>query len=141
MLHQSQGLPSFLTENAYKKKEESFKREVREVPVTKVPKEANIIKSHVFYKVKNCDDDSQVLKARIAPHGNKDKDKLNLKTDSATCPSFGIRMLLSVSVLCKWILANIDSKTAFLQTGDTRRDVYVIPLRECFEIKKFYWLL
>ena len=37
-------------------------------------------------------------------------------------------------------LGKIDFTSAFLQTGSTNRDVYVVPPREC-RCKSFYWLL
>ena len=39
-----------------------------------------------------------------------------------------------------WPIAKIDFTSAFLQTGDAKRDVYVIPPREC-KNRSFYWLL
>ena len=71
------------------------------------------------------------MKARIAPHGNKDKDRNRLKTDSAQCPPTGISILVSIATIMRWLLAKIDFVSAFLQTGDAKRDVYVIPPREC----------
>ena len=62
------------------------------------------------------------MKARIAPHGNKDSEKDGLKTDSTSCPPTGIRALLSIATIHKWPLAKIDFKSAFLQTGDAKRD-------------------
>lgn len=47
-----------------------------------VPSGANVIKSHVLYKVKREDDGYLKLKARIDPHGNEDKMKHDFTTDS-----------------------------------------------------------
>lgn len=69
-LNAAQGLPSFKIENAYKKEEDKFMRTVRLVPTSKVPQGANVITSHVMYKVKASDEVDFYLKARIAPHGN-----------------------------------------------------------------------
>lgn len=35
----------------------------------------------------------------------------------------------------------IEFKSAFLQTGKAKRDVYVKPLPECKTRTKFYWML
>lgn len=140
LMYQAEGLPSYILWNAYNAKEEKFKQTVQEVHVTVVPKNANIITSHVIYKVKPNDDGSLKMKARIAPHGNKDKDRSDLKTDSATCPPTGIRVLLSIATFMKWPITKIDFTSAYLQTGDARRDVYVVPPRECEDRSK-YWLL
>lgn len=99
MSFQAQSLPSYITHNAYQKDEEAFMKTVRAVPVENVPPDANIITIHVIYKVKHGDDGSRIMKSRIAPHGNKDREKRSLKSDSSTCPPVGIRILLSLAVL------------------------------------------
>lgn len=115
-------------------------RTVQEVHVSDIPSDSNVITSHVLYKVKAADDASKMLKARIAPHSNRDEEKEGLKTDSAVCPPLGIRILLSIAVLLYWYLVKIDVKSTFLQTGIAERDVYVVPPRECKK-RSFYWLL
>lgn len=99
-----------------------------------------MIRSHVLYKIKSRDDGTLTCKARIAPHGNEDRDIEDLKTDSASCPPLGIRILFSVCVLLQWYLTKVDVKGAFLQSGSATRDVYVIPPRECSD-RRFVWLL
>ena len=141
MLHEAQALPSCVTHNAYKKEESSFLKTVQLVHISDVPENENVITSHVLYKVKDCDDRKRLMKARIAPHGNKDSEKDGLKTDSTSCPPTGIRALLSNATIHKWPLAKIDFKSAFLQTGDAKRDVYVVPPRECESRSRHYWLL
>ena len=139
MLHQAEGLPPHPVWNAYHDEELKFLRTVREVPIDQVPKNSNIITSHVIYKIKENNVGSLKIKARIAPSGAKDK-KDNLKTDSSQCPSTGIRIFLSVATIMKWPLSKIDFTSAFLQTGAEKRDIYVVPPRECRR-KSFYWLL
>lgn len=73
-----------------------------------VPNNSSLITKHVLYKVKVWDDGTKILKARIGTHGNRDREKTRLKTDSATCLSVGIRILLSISAIFKWQLAKID---------------------------------
>ncbi len=113
---------------------------MKEVRISQVPRDANVISSHVLYKVKILDDGTMILKGRIAPQRDKDQDKDNLKTDSSTCPPVGIRILLSLCNIFKWSIAKVDVKSAFLQTGAATRNVYVIPPRECSDRSK-YWLL
>ena len=114
---------------------------VRLIPISEIPENVNVIRSHVLYKVKDCDDGTKLLKARIAPHGNEDSEKDGLKTDSATCPPVGIRIVCSTATVKKWPVVKIDFKTSFLQTGSATRDVYMIPPRECFPRTRHYWLL
>ena len=52
-MHQSQSLPSFVMLNAYRAEEEFFLKIVQKCHVSNVPTSANVIKSHVIYKVKN----------------------------------------------------------------------------------------
>jgi len=141
MAHQAEGLPRYLLWNAYNDEESKFKETVRDVMALDVPENANVITSHVIYKVKLNDDGSFKMKARIAPHGNKDKERDQLKSDSASCPPTGIRMLLSIAAIMKWPLSKIDFTSAFLQTGEAQRDVYVIPPRECKDKNKCWLLL
>ena len=101
---------------------------------------SNVIRSHVLYKIKRRDDGCLTYKAGIAVHGNEDVEKENLKTDSASCPDIGIRILFSIPALFQWYLKKIDVKGAFLQSGLAHRDVYVVPPKEC-EDRAFVWLL
>lgn len=41
----------------------------------------------------------------------------------------------------KWKISKLDVKSAFLQTGNAHRDVYVRPLRESTDRFKCLWLL
>ena len=140
MLNHAEGLPPHSVWNAYQKEKSKFMKTVREVSVDKVPKGSNVITSHVIYKVKANDDGKLKMKARIAPHGNKDKDRDLLKTDSAQCLPTGIRILISIAMIMKWLLAKINFFSAFLQTGDAKPDVCAITPQECNRISS-YWLL
>ena len=112
-LSEAQDLPSFVTQNAYEREQSSFMKTVQEVHVSKIPPNSNIISSHVLYKVKTLDDGSRIVKARIARHGNRDKDKHLLRTDSATCPPLGLRILLSICTIFRWSLAKVDVRLCF----------------------------
>lgn len=97
--YRAQGFPTFPLLNAYNSEEEDFKKTVKTVPIELVPKNANVISSHVTYKVKVNDDKSLKLKARIAPHGNEDSLKNELRSDCAMCPPIVIRIILSIAAL------------------------------------------
>lgn len=140
MGHQAQGFEQFPIVNAYRKEEDEFTKNVEVVKRSSVPPGSNIISSHVIYKVKMNDDATLKLKARIAPHGNEDSDKDQMRTDCCMCSPLGIRVVISVSVYKKWRIIRIDVKTAFLQTGRASRKVYVIPPRECRQ-RDVLWLL
>ena len=140
LLSHAQGLPTSVTQNAYSAEECSFLANCECVHISRVPSTANVISSHVLYKIKELDDEKLLCKARIAPHGNKDFEKDNLKTDSASCPPLGVRILLSICTLLHWFPRKVDIKAAFLQSGPATRDVYVIPPRECPD-RQFRWRL
>lgn len=138
---QAQGFEQYVITSAYKQEEESFLKTVKLVPKEKVPENANIIRSHTLYKIKVNDDSTMKLTARIAPHGNEDAMRHELKTDCATCSTAGLRILESISALFGWKVIRVDAKTAFLQTGEAQREVYVIPPVESGMRKTHFWLL
>ena len=91
-----------------------------------VPVNSNIITCNVLYKVEDLDDEILKMKARITLHGNKDQGKEELKTDCVSCPPFGLRTLVSIAVLLQFFITEEDIKSAFLQSGEAQREVYVI---------------
>ena len=140
LAYQAQGFPSYMLHNAYHEEEESFKRTVRVVARSTVPSNANVISSHVIYKIKVNDDESLKLKARIAPHGNEDSLKHEMRADCSMCAPMGIRLLISIATIYKWRLTKVDVKSAFLQTGAAERQVFVIPPRESSDRFRSSWL-
>lgn len=51
-----------------------------------------------------------------------------------------MKLILSLAVIKRWNLAKIDFKSAFLQSGQAVRDVYVVPPKGSKE-RFVYWLL
>lgn len=47
---------------------------------------------------------------------------------------------LSIAVLMKWRISRADAKSAFLQTAEAHRDVFVIPRKESNESGNYLWL-
>ena len=129
-LYQTTVSPSLPLRNVYSKEKHSLTKSVRGVHVSKIPIGINIISTHASYKVKFLDDGSRLMKARIAPHGNKDRDRTNLKSDSATYPRIGMRIILSIPTIMGWNLSKTDFKSAFLQSGPTVTDLHVAPPKE-----------
>lgn len=68
LLNHAEGLPSHITSNAYEAEEANFTKECQIIPRNKVPNNANLIRSHVLYKIKHRDDSTLICKERIAPH-------------------------------------------------------------------------
>lgn len=81
LLHHAQGLEQYPLISAYKHKDEPFIKTVKRVSQSSVPLGTNIISSHTHYKDKINDDSSLQLKARIAPHGNGDTIKNEIKSN------------------------------------------------------------
>ena len=73
--------------------------------------------NHVIYKVKENDGGSFKMKARITLHGNKDKYRHKLKTNSSQCTPTGTRIIASIASIMKWPVAEIVFISAFLKTG------------------------
>lgn len=71
MKFQAQGFEQFVLSKAYKSEEDVLLKTVEVIPREKVPKNANVIRSHSLYMIKVNDDGSMKLKARIAPYGNE----------------------------------------------------------------------
>ena len=91
--------------------------------------------------MKQNDDQSLKLKARIAPHGNEDSDKENLHTEWCMCPPLGIRIISTTATVRGWRIVRADAKSAFLQTGPAERLVYVRPPAESANRMNVLWLL
>ena len=122
--------PRWLIDKAINNEKQNYKlaKAYEEVPLSSLAKDANIITSHHFFEVK-FDGLLEMLKlkCRLVPHGNKDRDKESLRTDSATAQFPIIRIVISTSVILGFKLAFIDIKSAYLQAGDLPRLIYVKP--------------
>lgn len=123
--------PSWVVREAFDKEHGSnWANAYEQVDEAEVPTKANVIPSHVVYKVKTSEDGSQVLKARIVPNGNRDSEKDDVRKDSSTAQFDVIRLLLAVTTFLGMRLAMADVKGAYLQSGPIRREIYVRPPRE-----------
>lgn len=129
--------------------EEAFEREHNSnwsdayvcVPEAEVERKANLITSHVVYKVKTDEKSERTMKARIVPHGNRDKEKDDIRKDSATVQLDIIRLLLSLTTFMGFRLAAIDITGAYLQIGPINRNIYVRPPKEWNGVRGVLWKL
>lgn len=87
------------------------------------PSGANVISSHVTYKVKTLEYQSRMLKALLGPPGNEDRCCHQLRSDCAISSPIGITLLLSETSLYVSRLKKLDVKAAYQQTGDAQGDV------------------
>lgn len=81
VFHHAQGFPQYVILNADQMEELELKKIFKCVPIFDVPTDANIISSHIVYKIKVEDDDSLHLKDRIAPHGIEESLRYDMKSD------------------------------------------------------------
>lgn len=127
MRFQTQGFEKYPLNKAYAIEEEEFLNPVKVISKFEIPKGANVVNSHVLYKIKTKEGGMLKLKSRIATHGNEDDMKNVLSTDCTTCSPTGIRIVESTASLYGWKVTDADFKAAFIQTGDAMGDVYVKP--------------
>lgn len=138
--NRAQGFEHAVISKSYHAQEVEVLKQVGWIPTAEEPSDANMMCSRVSHKMEHKNDNLLTLKARIAPHGNEDSMKPEVKTDCCTCFSSEIRLLLSLSPCKKWRPPKIDVKSAFLQTSSAASDVFVIPSRESSD-RPLYWLL
>lgn len=117
---------------AYGKEERAFSKTAGLVRLRQVPADANVISSHVLYKVKKDNDESLRLKARIPAHGIEDSTRNDLRSDCSMSAAHEVRIRLSTAVPRKWTLIKLDVESTILQTGAPARELYVIPPLESF---------
>ena len=130
--------------------DEAFKKEYESwvsmdafevVNKTQLPHDANTISSHTLFKWKDDGTPYRKLKARIVPHGNKDTEKQNQRTDSPSIKPEVMKLILSLAAENGYSICLADIKTAFLQTQGINREIYVKPPREANAHRNTYWKL
>lgn len=124
-------VPSWVLDRALQEELDSNRHDTHdEVKEHEVGANANVIPSHVVYKVKNEEQNFKRMKARLCPNGNRDKLRKTVRKDSASAQFDVVRMLLSLTTLFRFRLACIDIKGAYLQSGQIKRCIYVRAPRE-----------
>lgn len=98
-----------------------------EVDERYVPWNANVVTSHVVYKVKTDEERDRKLKARIVPHGNEEDDKDSVRKDSSNAQLSIVRLPLSLFTFLFFSIKTVDIKGAYLQSGPIKRDTYMRP--------------
>ena len=83
----------------------------------------------------------KIVKARLVAKGFQDTDASTVRTDSPTCSKEGFRMALAVIATNGWTCHSMDIRTAFLQSREIDRPVYVTPPPEAECQKGYIWKL
>lgn len=86
--------------------------------------------SHIVYKGKKEKNGTSGLNARICPYGSKDKEKEEVRKDSAIPQLDVIRFMLSLTTRVPFRIRLGDIKEAYLRSGPIRGEIYVRPPRE-----------
>jgi hypothetical protein len=124
---QLQWVPSWILDKAVTTEKENYLMACHPVKLHELPPRSNVISSHHFFSIKKTSDGNLKLKCRMVPHGNRDREKAGLRTDSATAQFAAIRLLLSLAVLLQLRLSSIDISGAYLQADPLTRDIFVRP--------------
>lgn len=123
--------PPWILQDALKSEHDSnWADAYEEVEDAQVARNANVISSHVVYKIKTDESGVRSMKARIVPHGNHDDEKNDVRKDSSNAPLFVVRLLLSLATFLGFHIGTTDIKGAFLQSGPIKREIYVRPPRD-----------
>lgn len=134
--------PPWVIEKAMKKEvQENWDTAYVTIKETDIPRSENIIGAHFVFKIKQEEDGTRRLKARLCPHGNRDKLKDEVRKDSATAQFDIIRLMISIIVILGFRMGIIDVKGAYLQSGNIRRKIYVRPPAEIPNTRGQLWLL
>lgn len=96
-----------------------------------VPTGANIIGSHIVYKVKTEEHGILRLRARICPHGNHDDELEEVGKESATAQFDFSRLMLALTTMLSFRIGLVDIKGAYLQSGPIQRELYVRQPKGC----------
>lgn len=127
MLHNAEGCEQFPFTCAYVAEEATPLRTVKRMPRKSVPASANIISSHVVNKIRFSNDQSLMLKASIASLGSEESMREGMRSDCCTCSPVKIQVVLSTASLLQLRIVKLEVKSAFLQTGLVKRQVFGIP--------------
>ena len=89
----------------------------------KVPKDANVISSHVGYNIEFTKEDMLKLKARICSHENLGMDKDGIPKNSTDAQYPTIMIMLSLSALMELKVGTIAISAAYFQSGPIKREI------------------
>lgn len=95
-----------------------------------LPSGANVVSSHVVYKVKSDENCKKSLKARICPHGNEKSDNDSVRNDFSNAQLAVVRLLLAIVTFLGFKTKTAGVTGAYLQSGPIKRNIYIRSPRE-----------
>lgn len=119
--HHEQAFDQHPIISSYKEEESAFLKTVKRVHRLSIFRDANIVSSQVFYKIKVLEDNVLASKARIAPHGNEEAMRDDLKFDCSMWPLTEIQIIASTAAIRNRKIVEADAKIAFLNLETQNR--------------------
>lgn len=108
---------------------------------TQVPDQGQCkISTRWVYTNKNVNG-KQIYKARLVARGFQERDAGNIRNDSPTCSKESLRIALAIMASNHWVCKSMDIKTAFLQSKELDRLIYLHPPKEAKVPPGYIWKL
>jgi hypothetical protein len=124
----------WLVQEAFGKELQNWYGAFEIIQYISMPQNANYIRSHAFCKIKTANDDRPdshlSLKTRIVLHGNKDKEKYEVRKDTQAASFTAISILITLAAPYNNHIASLDIKSAYLQSDPCKRYIFVWPPNE-----------
>lgn len=134
--------PSWIADEAFtRENDNNWPSAYRTIRECDVPRDANIIKSQVVYKLTTGEDGTRKLKGRLVPHGNRDDEKENLLKDSSSTHLNTARFLFSLEKFLNFRLGTADISGAYFQSGPIQREIFSSPPCEWKGKRSTLWRL
>ena len=116
---------------------------IRAIHISDLPEAAQVIDTRFVCEYKDNDSGARIPKARLVAKGFQEVTGDDA-VDAPTVTRSGVRMILTLAVLRRWIIRAVDFKRAFLQARNRGSDdsaIAIIPPPEAGEADGIVWLL
>lgn len=139
--YRAQGFPSFPLLNTYKPKKKILRKLLKQYHLVKYRKML-MSTHHMSYKnSKSMPTSPWNWKQKLSNMGMRIVSKTNWKVTVWCVHRLELELLSSIAATFSWIISVIDVKTAFLQTVQAERGVYVEPPFESNDRGSKMWLI
>lgn len=99
-----------------------------EVPADKAPTNANVINIMLSTRLRLTLIQAMVSRgSRLCAYGNKNEEKVSLRTDTAVVSHIGYRLVYVIACNMGIIIAKVDIRGAVTQSREAKRDLYINP--------------
>lgn len=112
-----------------------------EVEATGMPKYANLLSTHFFFKINKSEDENRKLKARLVVHENKDEEKDKLRKDAIGADMTTTRMVLEFGMMMNFTFGVAGIKGTYMQSSPVHRDIFIITPSAYKKRHLVYWKL